>query len=756
MALSSLWSDDMELTIQNSRIGNIGDHFAHGGNGRLVDTRGNNVESVVIQSCTIYNMHDRLLRTGGGAVNNFVFDHNTVLHVFGRHGSFDLSNSVNVTITNNIIMNPLYQGNCEFWADEQAHTDAPDFFVVTVAADSAGDLALESFTMFNNNIWTDQQILNYYATNDSVDAPEVLSPTLKAFMGADAANAYFSEPLIFANVPPTPYDYLVQVYEDVNVEPLPENWSTIEPADIDAGYSSTSKSASAAEDGGPLGDLNNTLMAGREIVIEPGNPGILNEMIHSDTTDTGERVDPATVYVLKRGAAYLVTEPIVNRNYHLHIKAEDGAGDLPRISPAVEADGSFTQVFNTRGDATLENLYIETISPLGGSRWGGIRFYGEGNEILVDGCHVTKERGGSFQLWSDDMELTIQNSRIGNIGDHFAHGGNGRLVDTRGNNVESVVIQNCTIYNMHDRLLRTGGGGVNSFIFDHNTVLHVFGRHGSFDLSNSVHVKITNNIIKNPLYQGNCEFWADEQAHTDAPDFYVVTVAADSAGDLALESFTMSNNNIWTDQQVLDYYATNDTVDAAEVLSPTLAAFMGDAADDAYFSEVLTFENVSPTPYDYLVQVYEDVNVEPLPENWSTIEPADYNASYDAGTQSATAADDGGPLGDLNNSLTGGSSVDSKQTLPTEFDLSQNYPNPFNPSTQIEFAVSKTSDVQLIVFNMLGQQVRTLVNESRKAGHYKLLWNGRDDLGRLVPSGVYFYKLKAGDLTAVRKMIMMK
>ncbi|MDZ7721831.1 MAG: hypothetical protein U5R06_03135 [candidate division KSB1 bacterium] len=135
----------------------------------------------------------------------------------------------------------------------------------------------------------------------------------------------------------------------------------------------------------------------REVVVEPGNPGILNETIHGDTTDTGERVDAATVYVLKRDAAYLITEPIVNRDYHLHIKAEDGAGDLPRISPAVEADGSFTQVFNTRGDATLENLYIETISPLGGSRWGGIRFYGEGNKILVDGCHVTKERGGSFQ-----------------------------------------------------------------------------------------------------------------------------------------------------------------------------------------------------------------------------------------------------------------------------------------------------------------------------------------------------------------------
>ncbi len=751
-----LWSDNMKLTVINSRIGNIGDHYAHGGNGRLVDTRGNAVESITIRNCTVYNMHERLIRTAGGTIDNYVFDHNTVMHVFGRHGTFDLSLTKNATITNNIIWNPLYQGNNEFYADEQAHTDAPDFYVVTVMADSTGELVLENFEMSNNNIWTDQQILDYYATNDTVSQAGVLSPTLVDFMGADAGNAYFSEPITFSNVPPTPYDYLVQVYADVNVEPLPENWSTIEPENIDAGYPSTTRSATAAKDGGPLGDLNNTLTAGREVVIEPGDPGVLNETIHGDTTATGERVDPSTVYILRRDARYLVTAPIVNRNYALTIKGEEGSGLLPKISPAVEADGSFTQVINSRGNLTLKDVYIETISPMGASRWGGIRLYGEGNEVLVDGCHITKERGGSFQLWSDNMKLTVINSRIGNIGDHYAHGGNGRLVDTRGNAVESITIRNCTVYNMHERLIRTAGGTIDNYVFDHNTVMHVFGRHGTFDLSLTKNATITNNIIWNPLYQGNNEFYADEQAHTDAPDFYVVTVMADSTGELVLENFEMSNNNIWTDQQILDYYATNDTVSEAGVLSPTLVDFMGSDADDAYFSEELEFANVPPTPYDYLVQVYADVNVEPLPENWSTIEPEDIDAGYSSGSTSATASTTGGQLGDLNNELTPTAIDDEDNAVPETFNLAQNYPNPFNPETTIEFSLPRSAKVTMTIYNVLGHKVRTLTNSEFQAGSHSIKWDARDNNGNITSAGLYFYQMKVDNHVEMKKMILMK
>ncbi len=94
--------------------------------------------------------------------------------------------------------------------------------------------------------------------------------------------------------------------------------------------------------------------------------------------------------------------------------------------------------------------------------------------------------------------------------------------------------------------------------------------------------------------------------------------------------------------------------------------------------------------------------------------------------------------------------------LPTEFALEGNYPNPFNPSTTINFALPQTSEVKLMIYNIRGQLVRTLVSGFREAGHHKVVWNGRDKSGVPVASGLYIYRLRAGEFTAVRKMMFAK
>jgi len=94
--------------------------------------------------------------------------------------------------------------------------------------------------------------------------------------------------------------------------------------------------------------------------------------------------------------------------------------------------------------------------------------------------------------------------------------------------------------------------------------------------------------------------------------------------------------------------------------------------------------------------------------------------------------------------------------LPKIFTLSQNYPNPFNPITSIEYTVPKPSEVSLRIYNVLGQEVKTLVNQRQKAGAYRATWNGEDSYGQKVTSGIYFYQLKAEDVTLVRKMILLK
>src|SRR5512140_45386 len=94
--------------------------------------------------------------------------------------------------------------------------------------------------------------------------------------------------------------------------------------------------------------------------------------------------------------------------------------------------------------------------------------------------------------------------------------------------------------------------------------------------------------------------------------------------------------------------------------------------------------------------------------------------------------------------------------IPKVYELSNNYPNPFNPSTMIQYAVPRASNVSLIIYNILGQQVRTLVDQPHTAGRYTVSWDGRDNLGHVVGSGVYFYRLIAGETTIVKKMLMLK
>ena len=94
--------------------------------------------------------------------------------------------------------------------------------------------------------------------------------------------------------------------------------------------------------------------------------------------------------------------------------------------------------------------------------------------------------------------------------------------------------------------------------------------------------------------------------------------------------------------------------------------------------------------------------------------------------------------------------------LPQNFHLSQNYPNPFNASTQIRYTLSQDAHVRLEIFNVLGQRVKVLVDEFQTAGYRQILWDGRNERGDQVSSGVYLYRIDAGDYNEVRKMSLLK
>jgi len=98
--------------------------------------------------------------------------------------------------------------------------------------------------------------------------------------------------------------------------------------------------------------------------------------------------------------------------------------------------------------------------------------------------------------------------------------------------------------------------------------------------------------------------------------------------------------------------------------------------------------------------------------------------------------------------------------LPSEYELRQNYPNPFNPATTIVFALPHASQmwqahITLNVYDMVGRKVRTLVNERKTAGTYTVQWDGTNDIGQPVASGVYLYRIQAGNFSAARKMLLL-
>jgi hypothetical protein len=93
---------------------------------------------------------------------------------------------------------------------------------------------------------------------------------------------------------------------------------------------------------------------------------------------------------------------------------------------------------------------------------------------------------------------------------------------------------------------------------------------------------------------------------------------------------------------------------------------------------------------------------------------------------------------------------------PEDFSLSQNYPNPFNPQTSIRYALPQDAQVRLVIYNVLGQKVKTLVDDHQTAGYKTVWWDGKDQSGDPVASGVYFYRLEADQFSEVKKMLMMK
>lgn len=94
--------------------------------------------------------------------------------------------------------------------------------------------------------------------------------------------------------------------------------------------------------------------------------------------------------------------------------------------------------------------------------------------------------------------------------------------------------------------------------------------------------------------------------------------------------------------------------------------------------------------------------------------------------------------------------------IPNHFELYQNHPNPFNPETEIRYQLPEATHVTLTIYNLLGQKIRSLVDKEQEAGLHAVHWDGHDENGTSVASGIYLYAIGAGEFKQVKKMVLVR
>ncbi|CUS96985.1 FlgD immunoglobulin-like domain containing protein [Candidatus Chrysopegis kryptomonas] len=195
---------------------------------------------------------------------------------------------------------------------------------------------------------------------------------------------------------------------------------------------------------------------------------------------------------------------------------------------------------------------------------------------------------------------------------------------------------------------------------------------------------------------------------------------------------------------------------------------LNDEIENSIRTKLSQIYTLSPVGYELnkpaILKIYLD------PAKISSIPPEELVIAYWDGTKwvglNSTVSNSGQLISAEINKLghfivTRKSEVTSVETtrsveIPDKFELYQNYPNPFNPSTSITFDLPKDEFVTLKIYNVIGQEVRTLVNEFRNAGRYTVVWDGKDNFGKVVPSGIYFYRMTAGSFNKTMKMVLAK
>lgn len=338
-------------------------------------------------------------------------------------------------------------------------------------------------------------------------------------------------------------------------------------------------------------------------IIEPGPPGVLNDAIFGDTLATGEREDPNRIYILRRGVPYLLSGTLEFSDFNLHIEAEDGPGARPLLLYNFVSGDNISQLIRTRGSGnlTLRGLQISCQDILGSFNNRHIRINSDDSRIIIDDCHFDQAGQAGIRVQGDGAKIYITNSTFTRMG-RPDNPSNGRFVDNRGVDIDTLWVENTTVYDVTSRFYRDGGGTAKWIRMNQNTFWG--SAQHSFNFVDVENLEFTNNLVFNPGF-----FPRDIDNEREDPR-YVINLDTFINGET---NFLISHNNFHTDQGLIDAIPLQDAEgDTIVSVSRNLFSPAAQAGIDALGTgstnivEDIDFEDEPPLPFALLATFVAD------------------------------------------------------------------------------------------------------------------------------------------------------
>ena len=488
-------------------------------------------------------------------------------------------------------------------------------------------------------------------------------------------------------------------------------------------------------------------------------------------------------------------------------------GSAPPVITGAFAEGVNTIGGLTSGsDLLVKNVDIEIGNSGGSIGWAYLGFSGPGKRFQLDNSIVEHTWWVVFGSVAADSKIFLTNDYFVNMDGHTCRR-NGGVVDFNGGATEdTLLVENCTHVNHQGSVYKSRTGyKINRQIFNHNDFIdcagYVFmntGDHTDFSVTNNIFVNCNlqpyspvleladaGELDPDQLPMGLVNVYEDSAFVADGASFYVdknlvywdPSLTNSTDGVVATVNGNQVNGRTdWVSQMItmnsrsqamfddntkypkltegtwikdkLPNFANTDVLFTDQLA--VIKTFVIATVDTTFTGPLASWRQANNPEADYFTYAdwpipidlsYNDADIMtaglngfPLGDlNWFPTKKTEWMAQRDA------------ELKQINDALYLGTDVEEVAGLPVNFKLDQNYPNPFNPTTVINFTIPKDGNVTLKVYNALGEEVATLVNEFKNASNYKVDFNASN-----LTSGVYFYTLKTDNFTQTKKMLLIK